>query len=97
MDIETSIPEIEYKFTSFSNISKIESNKLIDVIGICLEIKPLEELISKTSGKELTKKDIHLIDENRKGIKIYFEYLRIILTNYCISNRYNNHIMEQRR
>lgn len=64
------MPNIQYNFKSFSQIPKIEKNSLIDVIGICTQVKPLEEFTSKSSGKDLKKKEIMLIDKSKKGIRI---------------------------
>lgn len=56
------IPKTTCELTSLSKIPKLELNSIINVIGICIEIKNLEDIISKTSGKELKKRDITMID-----------------------------------
>lgn len=64
---DENIPRMKWKLTPLSNISKIEKNTIINVIGICKEVKVLEEFTSKSTGRELRKKELLLIDANNNG------------------------------
>lgn len=68
----SSIPKISYKFTPISKLKKSEKDRLVTVIGICHEIKTLDEFTSKSSGKELKKKDFTLIDNSKNGKILLF-------------------------
>lgn len=67
---ENAVPEIEYNFTAISQIHKAEKNSLINVIGICHEIKAIEEFTAKSTGNDLKKREFSLIDDKRNGIQL---------------------------
>lgn len=72
------IPNLTYNITPISKITKSLKDQLITVTGICHQISSLEEFTSKSSGIELKKKNITLIDKNMNGMlfgnKVLFNY-----------------------
>lgn len=64
------IPKIEYNFKSIPEILKLSLNSVFNSIGICHEIKALEEITAKKSGKIFKKRDITIIDASRNTITV---------------------------
>lgn len=54
----------EIEFKSISEIKNLPLNTVLNVIGICYEIRCLEEITAK-SGKEYKKRDVIIIDKKR--------------------------------
>lgn len=63
-------PELKIDFISISELKKLSLNSLVNVIGICHEIRGLEEFVSKKNGKCLKKREIILIDSSNEIILI---------------------------
>lgn len=65
-----SIPTIQYDLVSIANIANMEVNMIIDVIGVCKEVSDLTNLTAKSTGRELTKRDITLLDSSNAAIQL---------------------------
>lgn len=61
-------PKLQVKFDSIAVVKNMSLNSLINVIGICHEIKSLEEFTSKKTGHQLKKRDIIIIDSSNELI-----------------------------
>lgn len=69
-DIEFEIPNVEVTYTNISEIKKLPPNSMFNVIGICYEIRGIQELQSKNNSKIYTKRDIILIDQSNETIPL---------------------------
>lgn len=58
------IPSLQFNFVSICDVEKKEKNDLMDVLGVVKSTGDLQVLTSRTTGKELKKKDINLVDES---------------------------------
>lgn len=84
------VPNVEYKFESIGKIKKLSKNAIVNVMGVCYDIKSIYEFTSKNTGKLFKKREIELIDESRAKItvnlwnddaeKVGVEKLRCIMT-----------------
>lgn len=61
------IPEITYNFISIANIGSMETNAIVDVIGVCRDASDVFQFTSK-AGRELKKRDITLVDKSESSV-----------------------------
>lgn len=63
-DESKDIPKIEYNFVPIKDIAEKATNAVIDVIGVCSDVGQLQAFVAKTSGKEMKKRDVTLVDNS---------------------------------
>ncbi|XP_034177571.1 replication protein A 70 [Osmia lignaria lignaria] len=63
-DNEKDIPTLQFDFQPIGDIEKKEKNDLMDVLGIVKSCADLQLLTSRTTGREMKKRDIHLVDDS---------------------------------
>ena len=59
----TNIPQVQFNFIPISEIPNRPANSVCDVIGVVKSTSDLQTIISKTSQKEFTKRELLLVDE----------------------------------
>ncbi|KAI8136441.1 replication factor-A protein [Fennellomyces sp. T-0311] len=67
---EISIPKMNFNFVRIADVDQYEKNASIDMIGVVREDAGIQELISKASGRPLKKRDLMLVDDSLKQIKL---------------------------
>lgn len=68
-DEETDIPDVQYHFVEIREIANLPKDEVIDVLGVILEIGPLENFKSK-NGADLAKRVITLGDDSLAKIQL---------------------------
>ncbi|XP_076667304.1 replication protein A 70 isoform X2 [Andrena cerasifolii] len=63
-DAGDDIPSLQFNFIPICDVEKKEKNDLMDVLGVVKSTGDLQMLTSRTTGKEMKKKDINLVDES---------------------------------
>lgn len=63
-----SIPQVQYNFIPISEIAEKNKDDFVDVIGICKEASPVVKFVSRASNRELTKREVTLIDQSNSSI-----------------------------
>ncbi|XP_058467652.1 replication protein A 70 kDa DNA-binding subunit [Malaya genurostris] len=69
-DVGSSLPEIHYNFVPISQIANMEPNAMIDVIGICKEASEVVQFTAKTSGRELKKREVTMVDSSNAAVQL---------------------------
>lgn len=69
-DVVESIPQTRYDFISINKITHIEVNTLIDVIGVCKNASDLQMFQAKSTGRDLKKREITLVDQSSNSIAL---------------------------
>lgn len=64
------LPSVRYKFVPIANLAGYDKDKFVDVIGVAREIGEAQSLTAKSSGKQLDKRDITLLDQSGAEIKL---------------------------
>lgn len=64
------LPQIRYNFTPIDGIAEIEPNNTIDVIGVCKDAGETQKLTAKSTGRELVKRDIILVDKTNSCVTV---------------------------
>lgn len=65
----SSIPKLKYDLINITKLAEKPADSIVDVIGICKEASPVQTFTSK-ANKELTKREIVLIDQSNAGISL---------------------------
>ncbi|XP_043581968.1 replication protein A 70 kDa DNA-binding subunit [Bombus pyrosoma] len=69
-DIGDKIPTLQFDFIPINNIEQKEKNDIIDVLAIVKSRGDLQMLVSRTTGKDMKKRDINLIDESNTMVTL---------------------------
>jgi replication factor A1 len=64
------IPTLTYNFVDIANIEGVEANATIDVIGVVKRRGELQTLTQSTTGKELKKRDLFIVDRTNREINL---------------------------
>ncbi|XP_055532718.1 replication protein A 70 kDa DNA-binding subunit [Wyeomyia smithii] len=65
-----SVPEIHYNFVPISQIANMEANTVLDVIGVCKEVGEVSQFTAKTSGRELKKREVTIVDSSNATVQL---------------------------
>ncbi|CAL7949670.1 unnamed protein product [Xylocopa violacea] len=69
-DCGDDIPTLQFDFVPISAIETKEKNEIVDVLGIVKSCTDLQVLTSRTTGRELKKKDVELLDESNTMVTL---------------------------
>lgn len=64
------IPAVQYEFVPIKNIQELESNVLIDVIGVCKESGDIQTFNARTTGRELKKRELTVVDQTNASVTL---------------------------
>ncbi|XP_045135026.1 replication protein A 70 kDa DNA-binding subunit-like [Portunus trituberculatus] len=67
---ETAIPTMQFNFTSLDQLESLTKDTILDVIGVCKETYDLSHVVMKSTGKELTKRDIQIVDQTLREVRL---------------------------
>lgn len=63
-----SIPQMRYNFVPIAELDQQAPNSVVDIIAICKEASEAVRLTAKTTGRELIKRDVTLVDSSGASI-----------------------------
>ncbi|GFY04709.1 replication protein A 70 kDa DNA-binding subunit [Trichonephila clavipes] len=69
-EISSSIPMLQYDFVPIAQIEQVEKDSNIDVIGVCKSCADVQTFVARTTNKEMTKRDIKLVDRSNKEVNL---------------------------
>ncbi|KAK4876505.1 hypothetical protein RN001_009011 [Aquatica leii] len=69
-DAANDIPQTRYDFISIDKIAHIEVGTLIDVIGICKTTSDVQTFQARSTGRELKKREVTVIDQSNCGVAL---------------------------
>ena len=61
---DQSIPGMQFNFIPISDLQTMDKTGTVDVIGVCKEAGDLDRIMSRKLNKELTKRDLKLVDQS---------------------------------
>ncbi|XP_074038930.1 replication protein A 70 kDa DNA-binding subunit-like [Leptinotarsa decemlineata] len=67
---DSAIPTTKYDFVTIDKIANAEVNSLIDVIGVTKSVEELQTFQVRSTGRELKKKEVLLVDHSKTGITL---------------------------
>jgi replication factor A1 len=67
---QDSVPQVRYNFTTIGELDRVEKDTTIDTIGVLKEVGEVSEIISKTTSKPFQKRDLTLVDDSLKSVRL---------------------------
>ncbi|XP_037037026.1 replication protein A 70 kDa DNA-binding subunit [Bradysia coprophila] len=64
------VPKVSYNLVPLSQISQMEANATVDVAGVCREVGDIFQFTAKTTGRELKKRDVTLVDRSGSSVSL---------------------------
>ena len=62
------VPQVKYSFVPISSVAELAVGALIDVIGVCKEVSDIQNFTSRTTNREMTKRDVILVDQSKTSV-----------------------------
>jgi len=67
---DTQMPALKFNFSQLSKVKDADVDAIVDVIGVCQMTSDVVNLVSKTTRKELKKRDVTIVDQSLTSINI---------------------------
>jgi replication factor A1 len=64
------VPQVRYNFTTIGSLQNIEKDSTIDVIGVLSDVGEVNEIVSKTTSKPFSKRELTLVDETGYSVRL---------------------------
>ena len=64
------MPQVRFNFTPIGSLDRIEKDSTIDTIGILKEVGEISEIVSKTTSKPYSKRDLTLVDDTLHSVRL---------------------------
>ncbi|EPZ36651.1 Nucleic acid-binding domain-containing protein, partial [Rozella allomycis CSF55] len=65
-----SIPFVKYNFVPIAKLAEVGENLNVDVVGVAVKVHELNNFTSKTTQKEMTKRDVEILDMSNTLIRV---------------------------
>lgn len=65
---ESQMPALKFNFTQLNKVKDTDVDNILDVIGVCQSAGDIVNLVSKTTQKELKKRDVTLVDQSMSSV-----------------------------
>lgn len=62
------VPAVKYDFVPIADLAALEANRTADVVAVCRDVGDVFRFTAKTSGKEMVKREITLVDSSNAAI-----------------------------
>ena len=59
-----------YDFVTFDKLESLQKDTIIDLIAVCKEANEPSNITVRSTGKELTKRDIVLVDDTNRSVNL---------------------------
>jgi len=67
---DSQMPALKFNFVQLSQVKDVDVDGIVDVIGVCQTAGELTTLMSKTTRKELKKRDVTIVDQSQSSVTI---------------------------
>lgn len=64
------VPKVSYNFTTLADLQTVEKDTTIDCIGILSEVGEVSEIVSKTTSKPYSKRELTLVDNTGFNVRL---------------------------
>ncbi|KAI5271139.1 replication factor-a protein [Aureobasidium subglaciale] len=64
------VPQITYNFTTLADLQSVEKDTTIDTIGVLKETGEVSEIVSKTTSKPFSKRELTLVDNTGYNVRL---------------------------
>jgi replication factor A1 len=67
---QNNVPQIQFNFTTIEDLEKVEPGTVIDCMGVLREVGEVGTINSKTTSKDVEKREIILVDDTRRQVRL---------------------------
>ncbi|XP_068206149.1 replication protein A 70 kDa DNA-binding subunit isoform X2 [Palaemon carinicauda] len=67
---DTAIPSMQYSFVPLNQLDQVSKDSVVDIIGVCKEALELSTVTQRTTGRELKKRDLQVIDDTKHEVRV---------------------------
>ncbi|CAE6450332.1 unnamed protein product [Rhizoctonia solani] len=67
---ESAVPKVQFNFIDLSQLESVEKDAVIDVLGVVTEVKALDTINVKSTGKTASKRDVTLVDKSGSSVRM---------------------------
>jgi replication factor A1 len=64
------VPKVTFNFRSLADLQNVEKDSTIDCIGVLKSVAEVSEVVSKTSGKPFSKRELELVDNTGFSVRL---------------------------
>lgn len=64
------VPQVRYNFTTIADLQSVEKDTTIDTIGVLQDIGEVSEIVSKTTSKPYSKRELTLADNTGYNVRL---------------------------
>ena len=64
------VPQVRYNFTTIADLQTVEKDTTIDTIGILQDVGEVSEIVSKTTSKPYSKRELTLVDNTGYNVRL---------------------------
>ncbi|XP_054857924.1 replication protein A 70 kDa DNA-binding subunit [Eublepharis macularius] len=64
------LPSVQFDFVPISDLENVNKDSIVDVLGICKSFEDDRKIIVKASNREVSKRNIHLVDMSGKMVTV---------------------------
>ena len=81
------LPQITLDIIPLTQLAEKNASDLVDVIGVVKSTGDISTIVARATGKELTKRDVTLVDDSACSISCTLWGKQVIFFNYLINYR----------
>ncbi|XP_044271504.1 replication protein A 70 kDa DNA-binding subunit-like [Tribolium madens] len=67
---DSDVPQVKFNFVPISSLSEIAVGSLVDIIGICKDASDVQTFTSKSTNRELRKREVTLVDQSKTSVAL---------------------------
>ncbi|TVY49573.1 Replication factor A protein [Lachnellula occidentalis] len=67
---QESVPQMKFNFTNIASLQDIDKDTTIDVLGVLKDVAEVSEIVSKTTQKPYSKRELTLVDQSGYSVKL---------------------------
>uniref|UniRef100_A0A1B6MN54 Replication protein A subunit n=1 Tax=Graphocephala atropunctata TaxID=36148 RepID=A0A1B6MN54_9HEMI len=67
---DDSIPQIKFNFVPLQSLADTPPDTIVDLIGVCKSATDLQNLVARTTNRELKKREITLVDHSLTAVSV---------------------------
>lgn len=67
---DNGVPQMQFNFVNLDNIQNLQTNEIIDVLGIIKSVDEKKEIVAKKTGKTFDRRDITIVDDSQFAISV---------------------------
>ncbi|KAF2173810.1 hypothetical protein M409DRAFT_16080 [Zasmidium cellare ATCC 36951] len=64
------VPQVRYNFTTIAALQNIEKDSTTDMIGVLQDVGEVSEIVSKTTSKPYSKRELTLVDDTGYSVRL---------------------------